>query len=523
MKMAFAFELVVLTITLVVIYIWKSTRRPGKFPPGPPRLPVVGSLPYAMSSAKTDMPPTILHGVIKNVKKYGSLVGMWIGHEPAVIVADLEMIKYLFKKDEVTARPDLQPFHKIRPGWEFMHSEDQGLPPGIVFTHGKYWQDQRRFLLRTLRDFGFGKSSMEDMILEESEKLKKMISNKMLNHPVDLGQTFNITVFNALWTIMVGEKFELDDPELKAIVETLQSYIKEADNLKPIISQILPKFVFTLPIFNNLHQIQLIKETIKQVSAIVELRMKDHMETLDEDNIRDMLDHMLVQTRTSDPNSSFYGQLGYYSILNNFLELFMAGMETSATTLKWLIYFMIYHPDVQEKVHEELDLVVGDQVPKLQDKDNLDYVNAVILEAHRVAVLAPFAVPHYTLTDVAIDKYVIPKGTTIMPSLYHVLCNPELFPNPDQFDPERFLKNGKFVNDERVIAFSVGKRQCPGQTLAERELLLLFSGLLQKFKFRADGSPLPSYRVMDLETQMFIRNPPIFKTVIELRNKNCTV
>ena len=516
--MAFVLELVVLALTLLFICLWKSTRRPSKFPPGPPRLPIIGSLPYIMGSVKEGMQPTMLHGVINNVEKYGPLVGMWIGHEPVVIVADLEKIKYLFKKDEVTARPDMSPFHKIRPGWETMRSEDQGLPPGIIFTHGKYWQDQRRFLLRTLRDFGFGKSSMEDLILEESEKLNKMIANKMLNYPVDLGQTFNVSVFNALWVIMVGEKFELDDPELKTIVETLQNYLKESDNLKPIISQILPKFVFNLPIFNNLHQIRLIKETIRQVSKIVESRMEAHLKTLDEDNIRDMLDHMLVQTRTSNPNSSFYGELGYYSILNNFLELFMAGMETSATTLKWLIYFMIYHPEVQEKVQEELDRVVGDQVPKLQDKDNLPYVNAVILEAHRLAVLAQFAVPHYTLSDIAIDKYVIPKGTTVMPSFYHVLCNPELFPDPDQFKPERFLNNGHYVNDERVIAFSVGKRQCPGQSLAEKELLLFFSGLLQKFKFKGDGSSLPSYRVKDMVTQSFIRNPPIFKTVIELRS-----
>jgi cytochrome P450 len=77
-------------------------------------------------------------------------------------------------------------------------------------------------------------------------------------------------------------------------------------------------------------------------------------------------------------------------------------------------------------------------------------MNAVLLESMRTAALVGPGVPHYTTDNIPVGDYVIPKGAVIFGSLYHAMNDPEYFVNPHRFDPERFLKSGKFVSDDRV-------------------------------------------------------------------------
>ena len=112
----------------------------------------------------------------------------------------------------------------------------------------------------------------------------------------------------------------------------------------------------------------------------------------------------------------------------------------------------------------------------------MHYSNAVILESMRMSCIAILALPHFALADVTVGPYVIPKGTTVLPSLMNVLLDPRYFPDPHRFNPDRFLNaNGEFQHDEHVIPFSVGKRYCLGQSLAEKEFFLFFTGLMQQF------------------------------------------
>ena len=90
----------------------------------------------------------------------------------------------------------------VRKGYEYMNKEASGGTPGVLFTHGSYWRELRRFLLRNLRDFGFGKTSMEDLFQDEIAKLCQQLSKKC-GEPLDLSGTMNISVVNALWSILV--------------------------------------------------------------------------------------------------------------------------------------------------------------------------------------------------------------------------------------------------------------------------------------------------------------------------------
>ncbi len=136
----------------------------------------------------------------------------------------------------------------------------------------------------------------------------------------------------------------------------------------------------------------------------------------------------------------------------------------------------------------------------------------------RVGSLAYLGLPHHAMEDIKIGSFTIPKGATVMGSLYHAMHDPNLFKNPDIFDPTRFInENGKFVHDENVIPFGLGKRYCLGQSLAEKEFFIFFTGLMQQFEIRhAPGTVMPSY--IDINPkQSIIRNPPPYKVILKKR------
>ena len=122
------------------------------------------------------------------------------------------------------------------------------------------------------------------------------------------------------------------------------------------------------------------------------------------------------------------------------------------------------------------------------------------------------SIPHCALEDVKVQNYVIPKGSIVLPSLFHVMHNPKRFKNPEEFNPDRFMNNGTFEPDEHVIPFSIGKRYCLGQALAEKEYFLFFSGLMQKFRLEPiKGQTLPLYKVEDIFMKGILRSVPAYK------------
>lgn len=185
-----------------------------------------------------------------------------------------------------------------------------------------------------------------------------------------------------------------------------------------------------------------------------------------------------------------------WQLLMTMADIWVAGMETTVTTLKWALLFMVHYPEVQRKVQAELDRVVGkDRHVTMADKPNLLYTSATVVELQRCANILPINVQHRVFEETTLNGLVIPAGTTVLPQIHTVHRDPKLFPNPEKFDPERFVDKSheKLVNTDNVMAFGVGKRACLGESLARMELFLIFATLMQKFTFSIpEGQPLPS-------------------------------
>lgn len=171
-------------------------------------------------------------------------------------------------------------------------------------------------------------------------------------------------------------------------------------------------------------------------------------------------------------------------------NLFGAGSDTSSSTLITFILACCAFPDFLPKAWEELDRVVGHhREPTFEDEPNLPYVKAVVKEVLRwrsVAVIG--GQPHAPVQDEIYNGYLIPKNTWVQGNIWAIHRNPEDFPDPDRFNPDRYLKDSEFYrpfpNDRGYMTFGWGRRVCAGQALAEQGVWISIARMLWAFRIR---------------------------------------
>ena len=212
---------------------------------------------------------------------------------------------------------------------------------------------------------------MEELIQEEVALFKALIK-KSEGEPFDFINQFNLPILNALWKVTVGERFEYDDPKLVSIITRLTEFSKRLGRPENLLVICFP-FIFKL--FPSFLDRDKSVEISNDIMNLMFKSIKDHQETLDPNEPRDFTDKFLIEIQnTNDKTSSFYGEAGLENLANTLYDLFLAGSESTSTTLTWASLYMIRYPVVQAKVHEELDKVVGtDRLPSLKDRAILPY------------------------------------------------------------------------------------------------------------------------------------------------------
>ena len=146
--------------------------------------------------------------------------------------------------------------------------------------------------------------------------------------------------------------------------------------------------------------------------------------------------------------------------------------------------FMILNPNVQEKCQAEVSDLIGSRSPSIEDAKDLPYVMATLLEIQRLAKVAPGSLPHILMKDTVVNDYHFPKNTMFIANITKFHMDPEVFPSPEIFQPERFIdENGKYKKNDQVVPFGIGKRVCMGDTLAKNEMFIFFVRMLQRITF----------------------------------------
>ncbi|KII83621.1 hypothetical protein PLICRDRAFT_119208 [Plicaturopsis crispa FD-325 SS-3] len=194
--------------------------------------------------------------------------------------------------------------------------------------------------------------------------------------------------------------------------------------------------------------------------------------------------HGLTKAESSWLAATFYG----------------AGVETTAGVLVFFIQAMLHYPHVQERAQAELDAVVGrSRMPTFEDMENLPYIRAIAREALRWKPVGPGGMPHMLMEDDWYDGYFIPKGAIVLPNIWAMNRNPEVYgPDATEFRPERFLASSRssspvdgmssytyrpeddailapaprYTKEEGHVTYGYGRRICPGRFLANNSLFI---------------------------------------------------
>ena len=210
------------------------------------------------------------------------------------------------------------------------------------------------------------------------------------------------------------------------------------------------------------------------VFAIIDQRRQQPNETQ-----QDLLD-MLLLARYEETGEGMSDQL----VRDEVMSLFIAGHETTASTLSWLWYLLAQHPDVVAKIEVELEQVLHGRSPTPADFPHLIYTNQVIKESMRLYPSA-WSISRRALSDDTIDGHHIPARAIVALSPYTLHRHATYWPNPQRFDPDRFTpeqENGR--HRYAYIPFGGGARKCIGDQFALMESIIILPMILQQFRLR---------------------------------------
>lgn len=449
---------------------------------GPLPLPLIGNLhqlAYKMFIRKI----AFTDAMREWTEEHGPLLTFWFGPTPTINICDYATaVDAMVKKGSAFADRSLPYLFKLSRNGR-----------GIMGSNGSQWLEQRRFALHTLRNFGIGRNLIEERIMYEFE-----IACEGLDKHLDTGENsidphnmFVLLVGNIINRMLFTERFEQHEEEnffaLKKKLDDIMKNFRVFDmlinewNVKwPLVKQrakyLMKPMDSILEFLGN--QIEQRKREISNGSHVLRGEGEDFVDAF--------LLQMEKEKKSGAP-TSFEEE----ALLMTLLDLWAAGQETTTLTINWAFSYLLMNPQVTSRVEEELLRVTGGRRPlSISDRPSTIYYNAVLTEIHRCAAIVHMNLSRDTSEDTVVGSYLIPKGTPIAAQISLVMSDEKLFTNQQQFNPDRFLNGNKL--DQMVVPFGLGKRACPGESLAQAELYLITANLLLRYKITADSLHMPS-------------------------------
>ncbi|KAL2935462.1 Flavonoid 3'-monooxygenase [Bienertia sinuspersici] len=468
---------IALAIFIYFLFTTTFSRYPKPLPPGPKPWPIVGNLPH--------MGPVPHHGLASLAHKYGPLLHMRLGYVHVVVAASASVAAQFLKAHDskFSSRPPNSGAKHIAYNYQ-----------DLVFApYGPRWRMLRKICSLHL----FSAKAMDDYkpIRQEEVNILTKALAKAETKAVELGQLLNVCTTNALSRVMLGKrvfgdgtgKNDLKSEEFKDMVVELMVLAGEFNigDFVPALEWLDLQGIATK--MKKLH-----KKFDKFLGAIVD----EHKIHLNKGDFgRDFLTILLSSKDSYDDEG---GKLTDTEIKALLLNMFTAGTDTSSSTTEWAIAELLRHPKILSQVKQELDSVVGqDRLVNESDLPNLPYFQAVIKEVFRLHPSTPLSLPRISTEPCEINGYYIPKDTTLLVNVWAIARDPDVWTNPLEFKPERFLEGGEKPNadvrgnDFEVIPFGAGRRICAGMSLGIRMVQLLTATLVHGFDWKLANGQTP--------------------------------
>lgn len=382
---------------------------------------------------------------------------------------------------------------------------------GITCTDGPLWAEQRNFATKHLREAGFGRKPMQVQIQNELNELLDVIDEQR-GEAIWPGLLLPPSVLNVLWTFTAGQRIQRDDERLTRLLTLMQQRSKAFDMSGGILNQ-MAWLRFLAPEKTGFN---LINRFNFELHSFFMETINEHKIHYDEEKSSDDLIYAYIkEMKEHEGKPTTFTDL---QLTMTILDIFIAGAQTTSITLDLAFMAMATYPEIQKRIHAELDAALLDgQLPSTNDRSELTYTEATLMEVQRYFHIVPITGPRRALRETTLGGYTIPKNTTILIGSRTVHMDKEHWGDPDTFRPERFLdENKKITNTEHLMPFGQGRRRCLGDALARSCMFTFFAGIIHKHHIKLPaGAPIPDRTLQPGITL----SPKPYKVIFESRLK----
>nr|AHL83550.1 C4H [Morus alba var. multicaulis] len=452
---------------IVATVISKLRGKRFKLPPGPIPVPVFGNW-LQVGDALNHRNLTDL------AKKFGGILLLRMGQRNLVVVSSPELAK------EVLHTQGVEFGSRTR---NVVFDIFTGKGQDMVFTvYGEHWRKMRRimtvpfFTNKVVQQYRYGWESEAASVVEDVKKNPEAARNGIV-----LRRRLQLMMYNNMYRIMFDRRFDSEeDPlfnKLKALngerSRLAQSFEYNYGDFIPILRPFLRGY---LKICKEVKEkrLKLFKDYF-----VDERKKLSSPKSTDNEGLKCAIDHILEAQQKGEINED--------NVLYIVENINVAAIETTLWSIEWGIAELVNHPEIQRKLRDELDTVLGQGVQITEpDMLKLPYLQAVIKETLRLRMAIPLLVPHMNLHEAKLGGYDIPAESKILVNAWWLANDPANWKNPEEFRPERFLQEEAKVeangNDFRYLPFGVGRRSCPGIILALPILGITLGRLVQNFE-----------------------------------------
>ncbi|XP_023768906.1 cytochrome P450 CYP82D47 [Lactuca sativa] len=430
--------------------------------------------------------PELPHKVLGDMAdKHGPVFAIKLGVHQALVVSDAAIAKECFTTNDkaFASRPKMEASKIMAYNYAVL-----GRAP-----YGDYWRKMRKMLVlevlsqRRVEMLGHIRASEVRASVKElydvwvTNKLTESSESQMVK--VEMSQWFGNLLLNIIVRIVSGKRFLPNDEEGVRFQAVAGKYIELFGAF--LVADFIP-YLNWLDVGGYK---KLMKNIGKDLDNIFDRWLKEHKQEskyIHQHEANQDFMHVLISILRGASKEEFPGFDHDTIIKATSLQVLAAGVETTSVTLTWALALLLNNPKALETAQEEIDEHVGrDRLVEESDLKNLVYLNAIIKETLRLYPAGPLSVPHESVEDCIVGGYNIPKGTRLVVNLWKLQRDPNIWSDPTEFKPERFLTSHKDIdvkgNHYELLTFGSGRRMCPGVLFALQVLGLTLARLIQQF------------------------------------------
>ncbi|KAL3831174.1 hypothetical protein ACJIZ3_019976 [Penstemon smallii] len=459
---------------MVAVWAWfcfnkrsKSRRqRSAQLCPGPYPFPLIGNILQLGRNPHQSLE--------KLSKTYGPLMSLHLGSIYTVVVSSPEMAKEILQKHDLVFSSRTIP--------AAVQSHDHHKNSIGLLPVGNKWRDFRKICKEQM----FSTQHLEASQGLRQEKLRKLCDYVqeccVKGRVVNIGEVAFVTTLNFMSATLFSVDFTNFDSD------TTHEWKETMEGLFAIVAA--PNFADFFPLLKKFDP-QGIKrradlyfgKLLSMFENVINQRLESRRTHSDTSFKKDLLEGLLELSEGSEYD------LSPKVMKHLLLDLFNAGTDTTASTVEWALTELLRNPNKMSIAKNELITVIGKNIRvKESDISKLSYLQAVIKEVLRLHPPAPLLVPRKSEVDVEINGYIIPKNSQIFVNVWAIGRDSSIWPNPNTFEPERFLdsKIDFKGQDFEFIPFGSGRRMCPGLQIADRMLLIMVASLIHNFNWELE-------------------------------------